>query len=105
MSLLPSVTPSIFANKGLAWRSSWIGPSDLLAVSLGGQVKLFRLPDSRNPELKYVWMASTVQVHKVNSLAVTVTREHVLHIAVGGFTSAGRGCVEIWKHLGGDVSL
>jgi hypothetical protein len=77
-------------------------------VSLGGQVKHFRLPDSekgtgpasRNTDLQHIWTASTNQVHKVNSLAVFRTLEQVLHIAVGGLTSTGRGCVEIWKRNG-----
>ncbi|KAG9097628.1 hypothetical protein FS749_005868 [Ceratobasidium sp. UAMH 11750] len=83
---------------------SWNGQSEVITASLGGQIKVFRLPVpskaahpvSSDFELEPIWTTRTSQMDKVNGLATHTTKEHALHIAVGGLTSTGRGCVEIW---------
>ncbi|KAB5595698.1 WD40 domain containing protein [Ceratobasidium theobromae] len=92
---------------------SWVGPSELLSASLGGKLKHFRIPDPQRgvrpasgaTEPQHIWAASTSQIHKVNSLAVFTTPGRALHIAVGGLTSTGRGCVEVWKRQHGDGTI
>ncbi|CUA68082.1 hypothetical protein RSOLAG22IIIB_03320 [Rhizoctonia solani] len=84
---------------------AWVGPSELLSVTLRGRVKHFRLPDSQqkmdsaigNLEIQTLWETCTTKVDKVDSLAAFTNSENVLHIAVGGLTSTGRGCIEVWK--------
>lgn len=84
---------------------AWAGPSEILTASLGGQIKLFRLPDpqksarpaSDNLELDPTWATSASKIEKISGLAARITQEGVLQVAIGGLTSTGRGCVEVWK--------
>ncbi|KAJ1309518.1 hypothetical protein OPQ81_006292 [Rhizoctonia solani] len=84
---------------------AWVGPSELLSVTLRGRVKHFRLPDSHqktrsaidNIEVQTLWETYATKVDKVDCLAVFTTSEKVIHIGVGGRSSTGRGCIEIWK--------
>ncbi|QRV99853.1 WD40 domain protein [Ceratobasidium sp. AG-Ba] len=79
---------------------SWTAQAEVVIASLGGQLKMFQLPESpttaRSVELKPTWATNTNRVDKVNSLATHTTQEHALRIAVGGLASNGRGCLEIW---------
>jgi hypothetical protein len=75
-----------------------------VSVTLRGQIKHLRLPEpqqkSHVPDytsIETLWEARTTKVEKVDCLAVFKTSEHVLHVAMGGHTSTGHGCVEIWK--------
>ncbi|KAF8758817.1 SKP1 family [Rhizoctonia solani] len=83
---------------------AWVGSSELMSVTLLGQVKHLRLPEPQkrshvlsHTDIETLWETRTTKVDKVESLAVFETPEHVLHIAIGGLTSTGRGCIEIWK--------
>ncbi|KAF8609859.1 hypothetical protein BDV93DRAFT_502782 [Ceratobasidium sp. AG-I] len=92
---------------------SWVGPSEILTASLGGQIRLFRLPDpqksvrpaSDNVQLDPAWTTSTRKIDKVNGLATRITQERILHVAVGGLTSTGRGCVEVWRRQYGTNTI
>ncbi|KAF8710883.1 WD40 repeats protein, partial [Rhizoctonia solani] len=83
---------------------AWVGSSELMSVTLLGQVKHLRLPEPQkrshvlsHTDIETLWETRTTKVDKVESLAVFETSEHVLHIAIGGLTSTGHGCIEIWK--------
>ncbi|KEP52450.1 WD40 domain protein [Rhizoctonia solani 123E] len=84
---------------------AWVGPSELLSVTLRGRIKHLRLPELQqktgstigNMMIQTLWEAYTSKVNKVDCLATFTTSENVLHIAIGGRTSTGRGCVEVWK--------
>ncbi|KAL5635350.1 hypothetical protein ACGC1H_004218 [Rhizoctonia solani] len=83
---------------------AWIGSSEILSVTLRGRVKHLRLPESQqktgstigNMEIQTLWETYTTKVNKVDCLAAFATSEN-LYIAIGGLTSTGRGCVEVWK--------
>ncbi|CAE6535879.1 unnamed protein product [Rhizoctonia solani] len=84
---------------------AWVGPFELLSVTLRGRVKHFRLPESQaqmgstnnDMEVRTLWETYTTKVDKVDCLAVFTDSDNVLHIAIGGLTPNGRGSVEIWK--------
>ncbi|CAE6489272.1 unnamed protein product [Rhizoctonia solani] len=84
---------------------AWVGPSELLSVTLRGRIKHLRLPELQqktgstigNMMIQTLWETYTTKVNKVDCLATFTTSENVLHIAIGGRTSTGRGCVEVWK--------
>ncbi|CAE6414099.1 unnamed protein product [Rhizoctonia solani] len=84
---------------------AWVGPSKLLSVTLRGQVKHFRLPESRTKthttvgdiEVQTLWETQTTKVDKVGCLATFETSQNGFYIAIGGLAPTGRGCVEIWK--------
>ncbi|CAE7057353.1 unnamed protein product [Rhizoctonia solani] len=84
---------------------AWVGPCELLSVTLRGRVKHFRLPEAQqktgsaidNMDIQPLWETNTTKVDKVNCLSAFATPEGVLHIAIGGLAPTGRGCVEVWK--------
>ncbi|KAH7341129.1 WD40-repeat-containing domain protein [Rhizoctonia solani] len=79
---------------------AWVGPSELLSVTLRGRVKHFRLPESRpkirptigDVEVQTLWETQTKKVDKVDCLATFETSQNGFYIAIGGLTPTGRGC-------------